>query len=338
MKKDTVTPFSKKHIVLRFIIVFSVQILAFYRDYLLDINLPNSNAFYFLSDLFYWLIIWVGCCMLFVEELVHRYDSYLLILSIQELYKSIDFGERRKNFVIWNWISVLMIFIFDVLVTIIFYANYQRFDVVNLISDCLVIKFDMVFFHSYRMLALLTMYLEEWTKCVQTLNNEFNEEINEFRCKKLLKSYDNILKSYELFKKVFQISALFYIMDSFGRTMLYTKILLGLIDLKKESVVIAIIMSYIWFLKNFLMSTVYNIQYEKFYIKIKDAQSASIQLRTCSNCSKSVKLFSKKVLQRHRTFSKMTACGLFYIDAMLPIRLLLLTTNYVIVLLQFAFL
>ena len=46
----------------------------------------------------------------------------------------------------------------------------------------------------------------------------------------------------------------------------------------------------------------------------------------------------KNVLQANRTFNKMTACGLFYVDAALPISLMALLTSYIIVLFQFAFL
>ncbi|XP_075985618.1 uncharacterized protein LOC142982819 [Anticarsia gemmatalis] len=54
---------------------------------------------------------------------------------------------------------------------------------------------------------------------------------------------------------------------------------------------------------------------------------------------KSEKELCKKVMFLNRkSFSKMSACGLFYVDATLPLRLCGLITNHIIVLLQFAFL
>ncbi|KAH9644383.1 hypothetical protein HF086_006411 [Spodoptera exigua] len=143
------------------------------------------------------------------------------------------------------------------------------------------------------------MYVDEWTKCALRLNSEKALKIQNLHYKKLFKSYAKIMKSYDLFKKVFQIS-------------------------------MSLILSYIWFVKNFVILTVCNIQCERFYIKVEDAQSVSLQLWTNSNCCKSQKFFGKKVFQRHRTFSKMTVCGLFHVDVMLPIRLLLLTTSYIL--------
>ena len=50
------------------------------------------------------------------------------------------------------------------------------------------------------------------------------------------------------------------------------------------------------------------------------------------------KLF-KNILRLHRaSFSKIRVCGLFYLDAVLHISLMILVSNYVIVLLQFALL
>ncbi|XP_063897725.1 uncharacterized protein LOC135118783 [Helicoverpa armigera] len=52
-----------------------------------------------------------------------------------------------------------------------------------------------------------------------------------------------------------------------------------------------------------------------------------------------VRRLCKNVLRLHRaSFSKIRACGLFYVDAALQLALMSLLTNYVVVLLQFAFL
>lgn len=90
--------------------------------------------------------------------------------------------------------------------TFVIYTNPEKFDLLKWISDLVCIKFDIVFIVAYRVLALLTLYVDEWIKCVRRLDNGNNNEPIEFNCEKLLKTYDNIIKCYELFKKVFQIS------------------------------------------------------------------------------------------------------------------------------------
>ncbi|KAF9800103.1 hypothetical protein SFRURICE_016980 [Spodoptera frugiperda] len=128
-----------------------------------------------------------------------------------------------------------------------------------------------------------------------------NEEQDEnMNCAHLLETFLDIMNAYNLYKKAYSMLIFYYSVDTFFRTVSYVESVLQLLLVHMYEYQILTI-SVIAFLEN------------------------------------KMDLY-KKVLQTNRTFSKMTACGLFYIDAMLPIRLLLLTTNYVIVLLQFAFL
>ncbi|KAF9799861.1 hypothetical protein SFRURICE_017095 [Spodoptera frugiperda] len=46
--------------------------------------------------------------------------------------------------------------------------------------------------------------------------------------------------------------------------------------------------------------------------------------------------FCKNIIRLNGTFSKMTACGMFSIDATLPLSLAGIISNYVVVLLQFS--
>ncbi|KAF9800093.1 hypothetical protein SFRURICE_016970 [Spodoptera frugiperda] len=325
IRSDLVTPISKKFIVIQFIFVFGVQIASSLHELIFI-----SNNINFTSDLLYWILIWIGCCLSFVEEFFYRHDNYLLILSFQEIHKAFDYNKRFNSYLTRNWIFVLAVYFFNVLMTFVIYTNPEKFDLLKWISDLVCIKFDVVFIVAYRVLALLTLYVDEWIKCVRRLDNGNNNEPIEFHCEKLLKTYDNIIKSYDMFKKVFQISVLFYTMDSFGRTVLYTKIILNINEYDVDDMVLfSSILSFIWFAKNFIMLTIYNVQCEQFYMKVEEAQSASIQFDDRLN-SESEKFFRRRILQRNCTFTKMTACGLFYVDAMLPIRFLLLTTNHVI--------
>lgn len=91
-------------------------------------------------------------------------------------------------------------------------------------------------------------------------------------------------------------------------------------------------------IKDFIVIILTCVQYERLYISMEEAQSACIQRVMKANCSKSLKRLSKRVMQENRNFSKTSAYGLFTIDANLPMPLVLLTANYIIVLLQFAFL
>ncbi|KAJ8710891.1 hypothetical protein PYW08_009406 [Mythimna loreyi] len=93
-----------------------------------------------------------------------------------------------------------------------------------------------------------------------------------------------------------------------------------------------------WLSKNTLLIVIHSVISEKFYITIEEAETACIQLMKTNNSARSQKRLCMSVIQANRSFSKMTACGLFYVDAKLPIYLMRNFTTYIFVLLQLNFL
>ncbi|KAF9410603.1 hypothetical protein HW555_010370 [Spodoptera exigua] len=93
-----------------------------------------------------------------------------------------------------------------------------------------------------------------------------------------------------------------------------------------------------WAAKNLIYLTLNCIQSEKFYIMVEKTEETCLQLMKNPNCSKNQKRLCRVVLQANRSFSKISACGLFYVDATLPILFTEVLTGNIIVLLQFAFL
>ncbi|KAF9410594.1 hypothetical protein HW555_010361 [Spodoptera exigua] len=94
---------------------------------------------------------------------------------------------------------------------------------------------------------------------------------------------------------------------------------------------------FLWITKDILLLVAQNIECEKFYIANEQAKLACMQLMKNKNCSNPEKLLHKQVLRTSRAFSKISACGFFYIDAQLPMNVIGLLTGYVCVLIQFAF-
>ncbi|KAH9644376.1 hypothetical protein HF086_006404 [Spodoptera exigua] len=92
----------------------------------------------------------------------------------------------------------------------------------------------------------------------------------------------------------------------------------------------------LWQIKNMSLVILQCIVCEKFYISIEDAQATCVQLLEDTKCSKHTRHFCNSIIRSNETFIKMTACGLFCIDATLPLSLAGIISNYVIVLLQFS--
>ncbi|XP_063629238.1 uncharacterized protein LOC134800685 [Cydia splendana] len=98
------------------------------------------------------------------------------------------------------------------------------------------------------------------------------------------------------------------------------------------------IMSFVWNMKSFVLMVVLSIACENFYRSTKTAESSCAQLLRYSK-SVEMRKTCKNVLRLNRaSLRKMSAFGVFELDAMFPLRLLTALVVYIVVLLQFAFL
>ncbi|KAH9644391.1 hypothetical protein HF086_006419 [Spodoptera exigua] len=94
----------------------------------------------------------------------------------------------------------------------------------------------------------------------------------------------------------------------------------------------------VWTLKNLILEVVLCIEFEKFYIASQETQDICVNMLKGNCLSDEIQLY-KNVRRLHQAkFNKMNVCGLFYVDAKLPRKMIALVANYTIVLLQFAFL
>lgn len=93
----------------------------------------------------------------------------------------------------------------------------------------------------------------------------------------------------------------------------------------------------IFFAKNSFLIVLLSIYSEKFYIEIEKVQSTFTFCVTDVHTEEEVELI-KNVLRYTKTnFRKIKPCQMFTVDGTLPLKFLALSTTYVIVLLQFAF-
>ncbi|GBP90583.1 hypothetical protein EVAR_56745_1 [Eumeta japonica] len=99
------------------------------------------------------------------------------------------------------------------------------------------------------------------------------------------------------------------------------------------------ILTVAWIFENFVMIIMFSLGCERFYSCLDDIRNKctiAYDLSPERNISRKT---AKNILRLCDVrFSKMRPCGLFVVDAALPLRLLGLVATYCIVLLQFAFL
>ncbi|CAH1640557.1 unnamed protein product [Spodoptera littoralis] len=94
-----------------------------------------------------------------------------------------------------------------------------------------------------------------------------------------------------------------------------------------------------WVIKNLLIITFLCVECEKYYSAIKEVESMCTQMTSSERSSVNQKRFYKNILRvQDATFKELRVCGLFAVDASLPLRVIEFITTYTIVLLQFVFL
>ncbi|CAH1640555.1 unnamed protein product [Spodoptera littoralis] len=94
-----------------------------------------------------------------------------------------------------------------------------------------------------------------------------------------------------------------------------------------------------WVMKNLVIITFLCVECEKYYSAMKDVKRTCSQMTTSERSSANQKRFCKNILRvQDATFNKLRVCGLFAVDASLPLRVVAFITTYTIIQLQFVFL
>ncbi|CAD0249732.1 unnamed protein product [Spodoptera exigua] len=140
---------------------------------------------------------------------------------------------------------------------------------------------------------------------------------------------------------------LFHTVDTFFRCLFYFTLVLQVLtmldnvqtDRRVVILSVSLVLSVVWLSKDVMLVMIQSMQCEKFYITIEKAETACIQRLKNKHYLDCERNLCKDVVQLNRvSFSKMSACGLFYIDGTLPLQLMGILTNYIVVILQTMFL
>ncbi|XP_075985616.1 uncharacterized protein LOC142982817 [Anticarsia gemmatalis] len=236
------------------------------------------------------------------------------------MIKFLNNNKEFRRFVIGNWISVATIFGIYICILVIACGFYAKIHAFILFYTITLVSFDANMVYAIRIIMLLKSKIILWN----------NEAVN---------SGNNHSDGQK-----FQI--LYHTVETFSHALIHIQIVIEICKLSlvqldingdHESAIKAYSI-FTWLLKNLALQMILSSYCESFYVAINRAQdSSAIFLST--NCSKAKRRLCRNIQRIHKTsFSKLSACGLFYIDARLPRLLMGLLTNYTIVLLQFAFL
>ncbi|PZC79295.1 hypothetical protein B5X24_HaOG200992 [Helicoverpa armigera] len=370
IKDDYITPKGKKFYIATFFFILLLYGLGINRVFFEDIEdtmgtdnrdivtIIFSFAFVFYS---------IGFTLIFVLNIIHSDCSISLILTLQKVFNSLDFSDKIVAITRWNWFAICIAFGTNVFLYMLYYVTYHDFNPVDLVMDIMFITFDINLVYGILVITWLRKILEKWIEDVLAFEDGDEEFYSEY-----FQVYRNILNAYNCYKTLFQLlvrifsifcfsknlmyyfflpvvyflQVLFHTADTFFRCLCYFAIILQILQMPDSTVyeqmvqyTVVKVVAAVWQIKDVLLVVMQCLECEKFYMAVEDVETTCIQRLKKKHHLAAEERLCSSVLQANRTsYCKMSACGLFDIDATLPLDLIGLLTNYIVIMLQSFFL
>ncbi|KAJ8710912.1 hypothetical protein PYW08_009427 [Mythimna loreyi] len=182
--------------------------------------------------------------------------------------------------------------------------------------------------------------LRVWIDKVQT--PRYTENTEEEYWNIINNAYFNIQEMYMIIERTFRQMIIFntvFVAYVSLRNVAMVVIFRSLIVTKQPKFNVLLFVTQTWNMKNIIILICLSVECERFYAAIRDVQSCCVMLLRTRHCSDPERRLCKNIQRVQKaTFQKMSACGLFNIDAKLPLQLSSFITTYAIVILQFVYL
>ena len=142
-----------------------------------------------------------GFLVNFSCNLIQSKNNVLFILTCQEVHRFVSNDVHFKRFVRRNWLCVAMLFGSFTLFTIYNYVLYPNLPFYVIFGMVVLIVFDAEMIYAIRLMKLLEDNVVHWNhRIVTSINNHQNETCPN----RLFEVYLHILKSYNIYKNIFQ--------------------------------------------------------------------------------------------------------------------------------------
>nr|WCC58016.1 gustatory receptor 31 [Papilio xuthus] len=336
--KNQVTPSSKRGILFAVIGIIIVYTLLFLTLNSLSI-IFNATTYY--TYLFIYIQYAVGCSVIIFINLYHSISHTKLLITLQNIERYLPDRCALKRMKIIVWISCFTMIL-----------SHGIFITLKLILDpfwtkekgCFVILtliLDFELFYSTVMVHLMSCKMQQWT---QLLNKEDKQSsnrkrISEHNLEMMYKTYKYLLDALTLVKGSTQWTILLHFVTLFTQSMAFFGVLMlctGNEVMNSMLMTNRILGIAIFVMKSLTVETIYCMVCENFYRQTNSAKVAVILFGSHQEYS-SAKRFVKSVQKLNSLlYQKLTGCGVFVVDAKLPLHLGDLILNHTVVLLQFA--
>lgn len=188
-------------VILTISFVLYVNIVAF--GSILKITDTNTSKLHLFLKYFFSIYNYVGVFIVFIFNVIHGHSNVLLILTIQTIHLNINIGEKAtKYLIIWNWICCLSTFFIGIMLIVYFSTAFGYIKMTDIGVEYLLISVDLNLIYAIRIIILLKTYLNKFivnNLLTDNLQHNFENDIA---------IYQNCMKVYELFKKIFQSSVI----------------------------------------------------------------------------------------------------------------------------------
>nr|WCC57901.1 gustatory receptor 31 [Papilio memnon] len=200
---------------------------------------------------------------------------------------------------------------------------------------------DFELFYSTIIVYFMSCKLKQW---ILVLNKNDKQSLNgnrisEHTLQNIYKTYKSLLNALILVKRSTQWTILLHFVTSFTQSTAFFGILMlctGNEIMNSMLMTSRVLSVAIFVIKSLTMETIYCMVCENFYLQINTAKMHII-LFGCHQENTSAKRFVKSVQRLNGLqYKKLNGCGVFVVDAKLPLNLAALILNHIVVLLQFA--
>ncbi|PZC77802.1 hypothetical protein B5X24_HaOG200684 [Helicoverpa armigera] len=202
IRNGYITPCDKKlHIILFICVIFlnawSVYEMRVYISGKASIIINSQIIFSFLL-----IICFFTYFILIFSNIAYCQSNILLIYTIQDIHRAMRNSSSFKNYITWNWITILICICFDILIMSSYCMLLSKIHIFSVSTLYLNMASEINVFYCIRVLAFLIMSLEEWIENVLVVkSDDYCEEY----CGKLFKVYQDIIKAHKLLQNCFRL-------------------------------------------------------------------------------------------------------------------------------------
>ncbi|KAF9799863.1 hypothetical protein SFRURICE_017097 [Spodoptera frugiperda] len=326
IRNNVITAKSYLYIILRIIIVFLFRCISVDFEFISFKSLENDlrMLYTFLCCSTDIILYVTGDFLDSLSIISHSRHNILLVLNIQYLFNVLQIkGEELKSLVFCSWVYIIILNMFSISYILFYIFVSLNWSVIEVIMAYMTIVFDVNIVNALILLKLIRHIIRTWIRRVENSRSVGRLEHGELRT--ILDCYQTIQESYIIIVKVFRLMIVYYTVFTAYlslRNVALVLLLQKLVVTGELKSILLPLLSQIWNWKNIIMLICLSVECEKFYTAMKSED------KICKN-----------ILRLQKTsYKKMSACGLFSVDATLPLQLSSFITSYTIIFLQFAYL